>query len=106
MDVNTTFIHGDLKKEIYMKQPKGFTVKWEKELVCELKKSLFGLKQSPKMWYQNFNMYIPQFGFVRSQYDHCVYSKKVSDYFTYVFLYVHDMLLVEYNMDSIQEVKL
>eukprot|EP00253_Pinus_taeda_P004852 PITA_04852 len=32
MDVKTTFVHGDLEKEIYMKQPEGFEVKGKKEL--------------------------------------------------------------------------
>jgi hypothetical protein len=49
MDVKTTFLHGDLEEEIYMKQPKGFVVKRKKELVCKLKKSLYALKQSPRM---------------------------------------------------------
>ena len=31
MDVRTTFIHGDMEEEIYMKQPKGFTVKGKEE---------------------------------------------------------------------------
>jgi hypothetical protein len=44
MDVKTTFLHGDLEEEIYMKQPKGYAVKGKKELVCKLKKSLYGLK--------------------------------------------------------------
>jgi hypothetical protein len=59
MDVKMSFLHGDLKEEIYMKQPKGFVVK-RKELVCKLKKSLYGLKQSQEcgikslilVWYQ------------------------------------------------------
>ena len=49
MDVKTTFLHGDLEEEIYMKQPEGFAVKGKKELVCKLKKSLYGLKQSARM---------------------------------------------------------
>jgi hypothetical protein len=49
MDVKTTFLHGDLEEEIYMKQPKGFVVKGKKELVCKLNKSLYGLKKSPRM---------------------------------------------------------
>jgi hypothetical protein len=49
MDVKTTFLHWDLEEEIYMKQPEGFVVNGKKELVCQLKKSLYGLKKSPRM---------------------------------------------------------
>jgi hypothetical protein len=49
MDVKTTFLHGDLEEDIYMKKPKGFVVKGKKELVCKLKKYMYGLKQSPRM---------------------------------------------------------
>jgi hypothetical protein len=38
MDVKTTFLHGDLEEEIYMKQPEGFVVKGNKDLVCKIKK--------------------------------------------------------------------
>jgi hypothetical protein len=75
MDVKTEFLHGDLEEQIYMKQPKGFVVKGKKELVFKLKKSLYGLKQSPRMWYQKFDTYILGLGFVRSGSDHYVYSK-------------------------------
>jgi hypothetical protein len=44
MDVKTTFLHGDLEEEIYMKQPSRFVVKGKKELVYRLKMSLYGLK--------------------------------------------------------------
>jgi hypothetical protein len=105
MDVKTTFLHGDLEEEIYIKQPEGFVVKGKKELVCKLKKSLYGLKQSPRMWYQKFYTYILGLGFVRSRADHCVYSKQVGNHFIYVVLYVDDMLLVGNNVDVIKEVK-
>jgi hypothetical protein len=45
-DVKTTFLHGDLEEEIYMKQLESFAVKGKKELLCKLKNSLYGLKQS------------------------------------------------------------
>jgi hypothetical protein len=80
-------------------------VKGKKELVCKLKKSLYGLKQSPRMWYQKFDTYILGLGFVRSRVDHFVYSKQVGNHFIYVVLYVDDMLLVGNNMDVIKEVK-
>jgi hypothetical protein len=75
MNVKTTFLHGDLEEEIYMKQSKGFVVTRKKELVCKIKKSLYGLNQSPRMWYQKFDTYIRGLGFVRSKDDHCIYSK-------------------------------
>ena len=66
MDVKTTFLHGHLEKEICMKQCEIFIVDGEKELVCELMKTLYCLKQSPRMSYQKIDMYIQQLGFVKS----------------------------------------
>ena len=48
LDVKTAFLHGDLEEEIYMQQPQGYEVKGKENLVCRLKKSLYGLKQSPR----------------------------------------------------------
>ena len=67
MDVKTTFLHGDLEEEIYKKKPKGFAVKGKKELVCRLTKYLYGLKQSPRMWYQKFDTYIRGLGFTKKK---------------------------------------
>jgi hypothetical protein len=105
MDVKTTFLHGDLEEEIYMKQPEGFVVKGKKELVCKLKKSLYGLKQSPRMWYQKFDTYMLGLGFTRRKVDHCVYFKLIGDHLIYLVLYVDDMLLIGNNKEIIQDVK-
>jgi len=94
MDVKTTFLHKDLEEEIYMKQHEGFVVKGKKELVCKLKKSLYGLKQSPRMWYQKFDTFIRGLGFTRRKAYHCVNFKLIGDRVIYLVLYVDDMLLV------------
>ena len=94
MDVKITFLHRDLEEEIYMKQPEGFAVKGKKELMCKLKKSLYGLKQSPRMWYQNFDTFIRGLSFTRRQSYHCVYFKLIGDHVIYLVLYVDDMFLV------------
>jgi len=49
MDVKTNFLHGDLDEEIYMKLHEGFKVKGDKELVFNLNKCMYGLKESPRM---------------------------------------------------------
>ena len=105
MDVKTSFLHGDLEDEIYMKQPEGFMVKGKKELVCRLKKSLYGLKQSPRMWYQKFDTYIQGLGFTRSKEDHYVYFKLIGDRVIYLVLYVDDMLLIGNDKEIIQNLK-
>jgi hypothetical protein len=105
MDVKTTFLHGDMEEEIYMKQPKGFVVEGKKELVWKLKNSLYGLKESPRMWYQNFDTYMLGLGFTRSEEDHCVYFKLIGDHLIYLVLYVDDMLLIGNNKKIIQDVK-
>ena len=44
MDVKTAFLNGDLEGEIYMQQPEGFASKGQDNLVCRLKRSIYGLK--------------------------------------------------------------
>ena len=88
-----------------MKQHAGFVVRGKKDLVCKLKRFLYGLKQSPRMWYHVFDTYIVSLGFVRSNVDHCIYSKEEGGCFIYVALYVDDMLLIGNNMNTITEVK-
>jgi hypothetical protein len=105
MNVKTTFLHWDLQEEIYMKQLEGFVVKGKKELVCKLKKSLYGLKQSPRMWYKKFDTYMLGLGFTRSKEDHCVYFKLIGDHLIYSVLYVDDMLLIGNNKEIIEDVK-
>ena len=48
MDVVTAFLNGTLVEEIYMEQPPGYIKKGEKYLVCKLKRSLYGLRQSSR----------------------------------------------------------
>jgi hypothetical protein len=46
LDVKTVFLHGELEEEIYMDQPEGFIVPGKEDLVCKLKMSLYGPKNS------------------------------------------------------------
>ena len=63
MDVVTAFLNGELSEEIYMQQPDGYVIPGKEHLVCKLKKSLYGLKQSPRCWYNAFHMYVESIGF-------------------------------------------
>ena len=55
MDVKIAFLHGSIKEEVYVEQPLGFEVQDRDSDVCRLKKSLYGLKQSPRAWYERID---------------------------------------------------
>ena len=48
LDVKTAFLHGELEEQIFMHQPERFVIEGKENHVCRLKKSLYGLKQSPR----------------------------------------------------------
>ncbi|KAJ4756255.1 reverse transcriptase [Rhynchospora pubera] len=104
LDVKTAFLHGDLEEKIYMQQPEGYEVAGKENYVCLLNKSLYGLKQSPRQWYKKFDAFMASIGFQRSEYDSCVYFKKLLDgSFMYLLLYVDDMLLAATNKEEIRK---
>eukprot|EP01018_Ginkgo_biloba_P031117 Gb_21340 [translate_table: standard] len=106
LDVKTTFLHGDLDEEIYMEQPEGFIQDRKRRFVCKLKKSLYGLKQSPRQWYKKFDSFMVSQNFTRSEYDHCVYFKKLeNDVFIILVLYVDDMLVASKSTIEINRLK-
>jgi hypothetical protein len=48
MDTKMTFLNGDLEKNVYMAQSKGFVVEGKEQMGCRLKKSIYGLKQASR----------------------------------------------------------
>jgi hypothetical protein len=106
LDVNKTFLHGDLDGEIYMEQPERFVQDCNKIFVCKLKKSLYGLRQSPRKWYKKFESFMVSHNFRRSEYDHCGYFKKLENgIFIILVLYVDDMIVERKRMIEINNLK-
>jgi len=106
LDVKTAFLHGELEEEIYMSQPEGFQVPGKEDHVCRLKKSLYGLKQSPRQWYKRFDNFMQQLGYIRSPYDCCVYYNQLQGSSRiYLILYVDDMLIAAKNKSDIKRLK-
>jgi len=46
MDVEITFMNGNLEEEVYMDQPGGFEIKGKEHTMCKLKKLIYGIKQA------------------------------------------------------------
>jgi hypothetical protein len=62
-----------------MQQPHAYEVKGKENLVCRLKKSLYGLKKDPRQWYFNFDRFMKEQGYSRCHSDHCVYFKRLEN---------------------------
>ena len=74
--------------------------------MCLLKKSLYGLKQSPRMWYLKFDEFLIRYGFIRNSYDSYVYIlKKGKVCVLYLLVYVDDILIASANKEEIRQLK-
>jgi len=61
-----------------MEAPPGFGEKFGTE-VCKLKKSLYGLKQSPGPWFEKFTQFTKSQGYTQGQRDHTMFFKHSQD---------------------------
>ena len=106
MDVKTAFLNGELKEEIYMRQPDGFTATGdEKTYVCKLKRSLYGLKQSARCWNSELDKQLRAMGFSQLNSDPCVYIKDNGGEVFIIAVYVDDLILGGDDSGEIKDVK-
>ena len=106
LNVKTAFLHGELDEDIYMQQPKAFKASSKEDYVCLLKRSLYGLKKSPRQWYKRFDSFMISHDFKRSSFDSCVYFKRCNDEsLMYLLLYVDDILIVAKSKEEITTIK-
>ena len=73
MDVSTLFLHGELTDKVYMRQPEGFIKPGKEHLVCHLKRSIYGLKQSPRCQNHTLDNCLKEMGFKQAPCDPCLY---------------------------------
>ncbi|RVX16790.1 Retrovirus-related Pol polyprotein from transposon RE1 [Vitis vinifera] len=106
LDIKNVFLHGDLAEEVYMEQPPGFVAQGESGLVCRLRRSLYGLKQSPRAWFGRFSSVVQEFGILRSTTDHSIfYHHNSLGQCIYLVVYVDDIVIIGSDQDGIQKLK-
>nr|GEV70219.1 putative ribonuclease H-like domain-containing protein [Tanacetum cinerariifolium] len=79
MDVKPAFLHGSLKEDVYVCQPKGFIDADHPSHVDKLKKALYGLKQVPRAWYDELSTFLLQNGFSKGTIDRTLYTRRFED---------------------------
>jgi hypothetical protein len=95
IDIKTAFLNGDLNEELYMFLPPGFHQGLNK--VVRLLKSLYGLKQSPRMWYLKLKGLLNSIGFRDSPYDNALWIHDSGPHVVIMCTLVDDMLITSEN---------
>ncbi|GKD68028.1 retrovirus-related pol polyprotein from transposon TNT 1-94 [Tanacetum coccineum] len=92
MDVETAFLHGTLKEDVYVCQPEGFIDVDHPSHVYKLKKALYGLKQAPKAWYDELSMFLLHNYFFKGTIDPTLFIRRFDDDIFVVQVYFDDII--------------
>lgn len=104
MDAVSAFLQGDIEEEIYMKQPPLYES--SENLVCRLKRSLYGLKQASRQWNKKLDSTLKEMGLSQSNLDPCIYYKIVDNSnIIFIAVYVDDLLIFTNNKEMNSHVK-
>ena len=87
-----------------MEQPPSFVAQGESSLVCKLRRSLYGLKKSPRAWLSQFSLVVQEFSMIQSKADHSIFYHLTStSQCIYLIVYVDDIVIT--GSDGIQKLK-
>ncbi|CAI7925626.1 unnamed protein product [Closterium sp. NIES-53] len=104
LDMKNAFLQSKLDQVLYMSQPDYFNDGTGR--VCKLLKSLYGLKQSPLLWYLELNDVLVGAGLKKSQVDEALYFKVGKDGVAcWVLVYVDDLLAASSSTEMLKELK-
>ena len=92
LDVKNAFLNDDLEEEVYMDSPLSFEHRFGTK-VCKLEKSLYGLKQSPRAWFETFTQSVKKQGYSQGQADHTLFTKFSSKGKIAALVYVDNIIL-------------
>ena len=88
-----------------MEQPPGFVAQGQSHLVCDLKKSLYSLKQSPRCWFGCFSSVVLSFGLIMSEADHYVFYRHAPSGVIYLVVNVDNIIIIGDDERKISQLK-
>lgn len=93
MDVKSSFLNGELKEEVYVQQPPGFTVAGHEGKVLKLRKALYGLRQAPRAWNIKLDRSLRELGFGQCASEYGMYTRGAGMSRVVVGAYVDDLII-------------
>ncbi len=105
MNVVIAFLYELLDEDVYVIQSHMFEFEKNEDdtLVCKLKRALYDLKQTSKMWYDIIHKFLIELEFKRSNSDHAVFIDSRTK--IYLAMYVDDLLLFDLNLNDLYEIQ-
>ncbi|CAI7869753.1 unnamed protein product [Closterium sp. NIES-53] len=104
LDMKNAFLHSELDRVLYMYKPDYFDDGTSR--VCKLLNSLYGLKQSPLLWYRALDGVLLGVGWKKSQVDKALYFKAGDNGVTsWVLVYVDDLFAASSSPPMLKELK-
>ncbi|KAL0641599.1 hypothetical protein Bca4012_102628 [Brassica carinata] len=105
MDVKNAFLQGELEDEVYMYPPPGLDHLVKKGNVLRLKKAIYGLKQSPRAWYNKLSTTLNGRGFRKSELDHTLFTLTTPSGMVALLVYMDDIIITGSDKEGIKATK-
>jgi len=103
MDVKSAFLNGVIEEELFVKQPLGFEDLKYPDHIYKLKKSLYGLKQASRAWYDRLSNFLIKNDFKRGQVDTTLFRRTLEKDILVVQIYVDDIIFGSTNASVCKE---
>jgi hypothetical protein len=87
------FLNGNLKEEVYVHQPLGFAISGKEGKVLCLRKALYGLRQSPRVWNAKLESTLKGMGFGQSPHEAAIYRRGNGGNALLVGVYIDDLVI-------------
>nr|GEX51507.1 hypothetical protein [Tanacetum cinerariifolium] len=92
MDVKSAFLNGFINEEVYVAQPLSFVDFKKPNHVFKLKKASYGLKQTPKAWYDRLKAFLLDPKYTMGLVDNTLFTKKRYSHIIIVQIYMDDII--------------
>jgi hypothetical protein len=97
IDVKSAFLNGPIKEEVYVEQPPSFESEGYPNYVYKFYKTLYGLKQVPRAWYECLRDFLIENGFKIGKADSTLFNRKMGKDLFVCQIYVDDIIFGSTN---------